>query len=83
MLLRDLGFVGAHEPALAHDVLAGDHQPVDPMWATEDEACDRVGRARELEAVRPPDGEVGALARLERAEVVALQYRRAPARAEP
>ena len=83
MLLRDLGFVGAHEPALAHDVLAGDHQPVDAMRAAEDEAGDRVVGAGELEPVRPPDGEVGALARLERAEVVALQHRRAAARAEP
>src|SRR5581483_77782 len=37
----------------------------------------------ELEAVRAPDGEVGALPRLERAEVVAAEHGRAAPRGEP
>src|SRR4051812_10087 len=83
MLSRDLGLVGAHEPALAHHVLARDHEPLDAVRAAEDEARNRVVGARELEAVGPPDGEVRALARLQRPELVALQHRRAPPRAEP
>jgi hypothetical protein len=43
----------------------------------------RGRRAAELEPVRAPDGEVGALARLERADVVAAEHGGAAAGAEP
>src|SRR5919197_3741339 len=82
VLAGDLLLVGAEEPAVADDFLAGDIQPVDAVRGGEDEAGNRVARAAELEAVRPPHGEVGALAGLERAEVVAAEERRAAARAE-
>ena len=49
----------------------------------EDEAGDRVVGAAQLEPVGAPDGDVGALARLERADVVAAEHPRAAARAEP
>ena len=48
----------------------------------EDESGDEIVGAAELEAVGAPDGDVGALARLERADVVAPQHRGAAARAE-
>ncbi len=79
----DLGLVGVDERSSAHDVLALDDESVDAMRCGEHEPCDRVVRAAELERVRAPDGEVGALARLERADVVPAEHRCAAARAEP
>ena len=79
----DLLLVGAHEPAVADDLLAADVEPVDAVRRREDEARDGVGGAGELEPVGAPDGDVGALARLERADVVSAEHRGAAARAEP
>jgi hypothetical protein len=57
--------------------------PVDAMRAGEDDPRDAIVCAGELEAVGAPHREVGALARLERADVVAAKHRRAAPRAEP
>ncbi len=65
MSARDLALVGAHERPVANDLVAADDQPVDAMRPREDEPGDRVGGPAELETVRPPDGEVGALAGLQ------------------
>ena len=75
--------VGPDEPAAADDVLAADDEAVDAVRPREHEPGDGIGRAAELQPVDPPDGEVGALAGLERADVLAAQHRRAAARAEP
>src|SRR5207253_2140946 len=80
---RDLLLVGAHQPALADDLLAADVEALDAVRAGEDEARHRVGGAREREPVRAPDGEVGLLAGLDRADVVAAQDRGSAAGAEP
>ena len=53
------------------------------MRAGEDQPGHRVGGAAELEPVRRPDGEVGALARRDRADVVACQHLGAAARSQP
>src|SRR6185295_19514122 len=81
LLARDLVLVGAHEMPAAHDGVAADVEPVDAVRAREHEAGDGITGARQLEAVHAPDGDVGALARLERADVVAAEHRRASARA--
>ena len=52
------------------------------MRPAQDEAGDRILRPAELEAVGSPDGKVGRAARLERAEVVPAEHRRAAARPE-
>ena len=80
VLAGDLRLVGTDELAVADDVAAADEQPVDPVRGREDEARDGVVGAAELEPVRPPDREVGALAGLERADVVAAAARAAPPR---
>ena len=82
MLARDLVLVGPDEAPVAHDLLAADDQPVDAVRGREDEPRDGILGAAELEPVGPPDREVGALARLERADVVAAEHGRAAARAE-
>ena len=69
--------------AVADDRLAADDEPVDAVRAGEDDSGHGVVGAAELEAVGAPDGEVGALARLERADVVTAEHGRAAARAEP
>ena len=68
---RDLRLVRADKRASSHDVVAADDEAVDAVRAGEHQAGDVVVGAAELEPVRPPDGEVGLLARLERADVVA------------
>ena len=70
---RDLVLVRMDESAAAHDVLALDDEPIDPVRRREDEPGDRILGAAELEAVGPPDREVGTLPRLERADVVAAE----------
>src|SRR5437763_9612136 len=82
VLARDLLLVGMDERAAADDLLAADQQAVDPVRRREDEAGERVVGAAELEAVGAPDREVGALPRLERADVVPAQDGRAASRAE-
>ena len=62
---------------------AADEQRVDAVRAAEDEVRDEVVGAAELEAVGAPDRDVGALAGLERADVVAPQHGGAAARREP
>ena len=69
--------VGSDELAVPDDVAAADDQTVDAVRGREDEAGDGIRGAAELEPVCPPDREVGALARLERADVVAAEDRRA------
>ena len=61
---------------------AADDQPVDAMRPADDQVADEILGAAELEPVRAPDGEVGALARRERADVVAAQHLGAAARRE-
>ena len=70
MRARDLALVGTHERAAADDELAADVEAVDSMRAGEDEAGDRICGAGQLEPVRRPHGEIGALPRLDRADVV-------------
>ena len=78
----DLRLVGAHERTPAHDVLAADDETVDAMWPGEHQRRHEVVRTAELEAVRPPDGEVRLLPRLQRADVVPAQHLRAASGAE-
>jgi hypothetical protein len=78
----DLLLGGTDEPAVADDVLAADDQPVDRVRGREDEPRDEVLGAAELEAVRAPDGEIGAAAGLDRAEVSPAQDGGAAARGE-
>jgi len=75
MFLRDLGLVGPHEMALADDFLAADVETIDSVGPREDEPGDEIVGAAELQAVRPPDGEVGALSRRELADIVAAEHR--------
>ena len=72
MLARDLGLVGVDERAVAHDLAAADEQRVDAVRRREDECGGQVLGTAELEAVGAPDRDVGALARLERADVGAV-----------
>ena len=58
------------------------YQAVDPVRGREDERGDEILGAAELEPVDPPDREVGALARLERADVVSAEHGGAAAGAE-
>ena len=83
MLARDLVLVGVDEVPVADDFSPRDVEPVDPVRRGEDEAGDGIGGAAELEAVRPPDREVGALSGRELADVVAAEHRRAAARPQP
>src|SRR5207244_9876014 len=76
-------FVFAHELTVADDLLAAHVEAVDTVRRGEHEASDRIRRPAELEAVRAPDGEVGALSGRQLAEGVPPQYCRSPARAEP
>ena len=80
---RNVALVGTDERPVADDVVAADDEPVDTMRPREDEAGHRVGGASELEPVRPPDGEVGAFAGLERADVVPAQDCRTSACSKP
>src|SRR6476619_1651317 len=82
MLACDLLLARADERAAAHDLLAPDEQAVDTMRPAEHEVGDEVVGAAKLEPVGAPDREVGALAGLERAQVVAAEHRRAAARPE-
>src|SRR5581483_1171330 len=84
VLAGDLLLVGANQAAAADDLLATDVQPVDPVRRRQDEPGDRVRlRAPELEAVRPPDGDVRALPRRQLPDVVAAEHGCAAARPEP
>src|SRR5829696_953576 len=83
MLLRDLPLVGLHQPPLAYDVLAGHHELIDAVRPAEYQSSDRVFGAAELEPVGPPDREIRAAARLERAEIFTGEHPRATASAEP
>src|SRR3990170_546869 len=82
VLAGDLLLGGADEAAVPYDLLAADVEAVHPVRAGEDEPGHRVVGAAELEAVGAPDCEVGALPRLDRADVVAPQDGGAAARAE-
>src|SRR5262249_29963524 len=78
----DLVLVGAREPSVAHDFLAADVEPVDSVRAGEHEPCDWIVGPAELERVRRPDGEVGALPGHELSDVVASEHGGAAGRAE-
>jgi len=78
----DLCLVGADERAAADDILTAHDQPVDAMGCGEDESGDGILRPSELEDICTPDGQVGALPGLERADVLATEHRRSAARAE-
>src|SRR5919204_4235859 len=78
VLPGDLVLVGAGQVAVAHDLLARNEQPVDPMRPAEHETCDWIVRAAELETVRAPYRDVSALARLERADIRAVEHSGAP-----
>jgi hypothetical protein len=80
---RNLALVRPDERPAADDVLASDNETVDAVRPGEDEPCDEVVRAAELEPVRPPHREVGLPAGLERADVVAAEHFGAAARREP
>jgi hypothetical protein len=83
MFLCELPFVCPDEVALADDLLAADEEAIDSMRAGEDEASDRILGPSKLEAVGPPDRDVGAFSRREPADVVAAEDFRAAARTEP
>src|SRR5713226_9354046 len=83
MVPRDLFLVRPHKAAVADDRLALDVEPVDAVRSGEDEAGDGVGGAGERESVGAPDRDVGALPRLEGAEVGAPKHGSAAARSEP
>src|SRR5439155_7161535 len=83
MLAGDLLLVSPDEGASAHDVFAPDEEPVDAVRRREDEAGDWIVRTAELETVGSPDREIGALPRLQRAEVVPAEDGCAASRPEP
>ena len=58
MFLRELPFVCANEVAVVDDFLSADVEAIDPMRACEDEPCDQIVGATELQAVGSPDGDV-------------------------
>src|SRR5262245_61648901 len=66
---RDLRLVGVHKRPSANHVDTSDDEVVDPVGAGEDEPGDRIVGTAELEPVRPPDGDVRALADFEGADV--------------
>jgi hypothetical protein len=74
MVTCDLGLVGVDERSAAHDVATSDDEALDPVRRRQNEAGDQVPGSPELETVRSPDGKVGALAGLERADVVAPEH---------
>src|SRR5207248_5165197 len=79
----DLVLVSPDEVPVADDLLAADVEPVDAVREGEHPAGDQVVRAAELEPVRSPDGDVRALAGLERADVVAAEHGRPATRTQP
>jgi len=83
MLARDRVFVGPDEPAVTHDFVAADVEPIDAMRRREDQSCELISGAGELEDVRTPDRDVGSPSCLERADVVPPQDLGATARRQP
>ena len=79
---RDLALVRAGQLPVEHGGLAADVHALGAMRAREHERRDGVVRAPELKSVHAPHGEVGALAGLERAEILPPQHLRAPALAD-
>ena len=62
---RDLRLVGIDERSVAYDVGSLDNEAIHAMRRREDQARNSIVRTAELEAVRPPDGEISPLAGLE------------------
>ena len=83
MFLCDLAFIGPDKVTVTHDLLAADVEAIDPMWPGEDEPGDEIVGAAELEPVRPPNGQVRALAGRELPDVVAAEHGCATSSAEP
>ena len=75
----DLRLVGIDERPVAHDVGSLDDEAIHAMRRREHEACNPIVRTAELEAVRPPDSEIGPLAGLEGTDVVPSEHPRAAA----
>ena len=69
-LARDGLLVGGREAAVLDHGPAADQQRVDLRAGTEHERGDRVGDAGVVEVVEPPEGDVGQLAGLERADLL-------------
>src|SRR6266511_2866197 len=82
LFARDLRLVAGDEVPVPNDLFAADVEAVDAVRPGEDEACDRVRGAAELQPVRSPDGEVRAFPGREPADVVPAEDRRTAARAE-
>src|SRR4029079_14838848 len=61
---------------------SADIEPVDPVRPGEDETCDEVFGAAELQPVRPPDGQIRALAGRELPDVGSAEDSGAATRAE-
>jgi hypothetical protein len=84
VLAGDLDLVGPDEVAVADDLFSRDAEAIDAVRRGQDEAGERVGLGpAELEAVRPPDGDVCPLARRQLSDVVAAERFCAPARPQP
>src|SRR6266511_1450155 len=82
MLARDLFLVGTDEMPVAHDLLAGDVEPLHAVRPREDESGHLIRGSSQLQSVRAPDRKVGALAGRKLADVVPAEYRCAATRAE-
>src|SRR5262249_9560538 len=78
----DLLLGGAHERAVSDDVLAPDDQPLDAVRRGEHKPGEQILGTAELEAVGPPDRQVGTAAGLDGAEVVTAEHRGAASCAE-
>src|SRR6266516_6919062 len=83
MFLRDLALISPCKVAVTDDLFAVDVEAIHSVGSRQDEPSDEIVRAAELEAIRPPDGDVCALAWRELADVIATKYRRAAPCAEP
>src|SRR5439155_10975672 len=83
MFICDLAVIGTDEVAVADDLLAPDVEAIHSVGSREDEPGDEIVGATELQAIRPPDGDVCAFARRKLADVVAPEHRCAAPRPEP
>ena len=66
MVARNLLLVDVNERASADDIFDADEQPVDAVRPGEDEVRDEVVGSAELQAVCPPDREIGSLSGLDK-----------------
>src|SRR6184192_3643751 len=80
MFASDLVFVRANELPVEHDLFTGHVETIHRMRPREDQPSHGIVCAAELEEVRAPDGEVGALARRKLTNVVTAEDRGAAPR---